>query len=67
MDAEAEAAKRFNKHLRRIAEALGGHIGGDYSHTYGFVCECGCSETAQLTLDEYDRRGGAWLPGHHPT
>ena len=63
MPRDAAAAKAFNQQLRVTAEALGGHPEG--GHEYGFVCECGCGETAMVTLSEYDRAGGAWLEGHH--
>lgn len=62
MPRSAEAARAFNRQLRVTAEALGGLRGDD--HRYGFVCECGCGETASLTLAGYDDQGGAWLEGH---
>ena len=64
MPQTAEAAKRFNRHLRETAATLGGP--GSANHEYGFACECGCGETARLTLGEYDRQGGAWSAGHKP-
>jgi hypothetical protein len=63
MPPTADAAKTFNNQLRATAEALGG-LGTD--HRYGFVCQCGCGETARLTLAQYDECGGAWLEGHQP-
>lgn len=63
MPSTADAAKAFNKQLRATAEALGG-LGVD--HRYGFVCECGCGETAKLSLAEYDEHGGALREGHEP-
>jgi hypothetical protein len=59
MPPTAEAARSFNKQLRATAEALGGSTEDD--HQYGFICECGCGQTAMLTLTEYDRQGGARL------
>lgn len=63
MPSTADAAKAFNKQLRATAEALGG-LGVD--HKYGFACECGCGETAKLSLAEYDEVGGALRDGHEP-
>jgi hypothetical protein len=30
----------------------------------GFFCECGCMGFAEVTLDEFEAAGGAWLEGH---
>jgi hypothetical protein len=63
MPPTAEAAKAFNRQLlRQTAAVLAGHAGG--GHEYAFLCECGCEQTATLTLPEYDRRGGVWEEGH---
>ena len=62
MPQTAEAAKAFNAQLRATAEVVGHSF--DQDHAYGFLCECGCEETAMRTLAEYDREGGAWLDGH---
>jgi len=64
MPLTAEAAAAFNRQLRTTAERLGAPAEGD--HLYGFVCECGCEETVELTLSAYDRQGGALLEGHKP-
>jgi hypothetical protein len=60
----AEAAQAFNRQLRQTAAVLAGQAGG--GHAYAFLCECGCEQTVNLTLPEYDRQGGAWVEGHKP-
>jgi len=32
----------------------------------GFLCECGCWGIVEITAAEYERAGGALLPGHTP-
>lgn len=59
-----EAAKSFNNQLRVTVVAVAGASAD--GHRYGFICECGCSETVMLVLAEYDEHGGAWLDGHEP-
>jgi hypothetical protein len=58
------AARGANKHLLSLAERL--HENERERHLIGFLCECGCMETATLTAAEYDRLGGAWRAGHKP-
>jgi Family of unknown function (DUF6527) len=59
----AEAAKAFNRQLRRIAALLAEQAGGGHEYAR-FVCECGCKQTVELKVSEYDRQGGAWLEAH---
>ena len=64
MPLTAEAATAFNRQLRTTAEALGTTATSE--HLFGFVCECGCDETVELTLTAYDQQDGAWREGHKP-
>jgi hypothetical protein len=57
-----DLARALNKQIRTLAKLLGGREPG---HKYGFLCECGCGETVQLTANRFDR-DGAWLDGHKP-
>jgi hypothetical protein len=66
MPSTAEAAKAFKRRLRQAAAMLAGQAGGGHEYAR-FVCECGCEQTVQLTLREYDQQGGAWLEGHKST
>jgi len=59
-----DAAKSFNNQLRVTVTAVAGASAD--GHVYGFLCECGCGETARLVLAAYDEQGGAWLEGHKP-
>jgi hypothetical protein len=58
-------AQAFNQQLRQTAAVLAGRAGG--GHEYALVCECGCGQTVEFTLHEYDRQGGAWVEGHEAT
>jgi hypothetical protein len=64
MPLTAGAATAFNRQLRTTAEALGTPAPSD--HLCGFVCECGCDETVELTLAAYDQQDGARREGHKP-
>jgi hypothetical protein len=57
-----EAAKRANAHLLGLAEPL--HENAREEHLIGFLCECGCMDTATVTAVEYETAGGAWRAGH---
>lgn len=57
-------AKAFNTQVRVTAIAIAGASAD--GHEYGFLCECGCEETVQLNLADYELQGGAWLDGHRP-
>ena len=61
---ETDIAKALNQEIRRIAETLADPGGDD--NPYAFVCECGCGQTVMISLDQFDREGGAWLEGHKP-
>jgi hypothetical protein len=61
---DRERAKAFNDQLRVTVVAVDGAFAD--GHEYGFLCECGCSETVMLVLADYDLQGGAWLEGHRP-
>jgi hypothetical protein len=60
-----EAAQRTNGHLLALAERQ--HATVRDQHLVGFLCECGCLDTATLTVVEYEAAGGAWRAGHKPT
>jgi hypothetical protein len=66
MPPTADAASSFNRQLRQIAASLAKRAGGGHEYAR-FVCECGCKQTVELAVREYDLRGGAWLEGHRPT
>jgi hypothetical protein len=66
MPSTAEAARAFNQQIRQIAATLAGQAGSGHEYAR-FVCECGCRQTVELMVSEYDRQGGAWLEGHRPT
>jgi hypothetical protein len=59
-----EAAKSANAQFLALAEEL--HVEARDEHLIGFLCECGCMETATLTAAEYETAGGAWCAGHKP-
>ena len=65
MSQSAEAAKAFNRQIRQTAATLAGQAGSGHDYAR-FVCECGCNQTVELLVTEYDRQGGAWLKGHKP-
>jgi hypothetical protein len=60
-----EAASRANGHLLGLAGRQ--HASAREDHLIGFLCECGCLDTATLTAAEYEAAGGAWCAGHRPT
>ena len=57
-----EAATNANRHLLALADER--HPEARDEHLVGFLCECGCLETATLTVAEYEAAGGAWCAGH---
>lgn len=59
-----EAAIRANRHLRALTERQGANERKE--RLVGFLCECGCLDTAALTIPEYEAAGGAWCAGHRP-
>lgn len=59
------AAKQANRHLFDLVERQ--HADEREQHLVGFLCECGCMDTATLTAVEYEAAGGAWCAGHKPT
>jgi hypothetical protein len=60
----ADIARQVNGHIREMAEALDSIVRDE--RPIGFFCECGCLETAEATLAEYEDQGGAWIEGHRP-
>jgi hypothetical protein len=58
------AAKRANDHLLAFVDVQ--HASERDQHLVGFLCECGCMDTATLTPAEYEAAGGAWCAGHKP-
>jgi hypothetical protein len=65
MSPTADQPTTFNRQLRQIAALLAEREGGGHEYAR-FVCECGCNQTVELAVTEYDRQGGAWLKGHEP-
>jgi hypothetical protein len=57
-----EAAKSANGHL--LALTAERHPDARDEHLVGFFCECGCLDTATLTVAEHEAAGGAWCAGH---
>jgi hypothetical protein len=60
----AEIARQANAHIREMAEQLDSLIPD--RRPIGFFCECGCMETASVTLAKYAAQDGAWIEGHRP-
>jgi hypothetical protein len=58
------AAKRANGHLLALTERQRGNSRDE--RLVGFLCECGCMDTATMTVSEYEGAGGAWCAGHKP-
>jgi hypothetical protein len=58
----SEPVRKLNVQIRKVIEWL--PHGKDCSP--GFFCECGCCESVELTLAEYDALRGkpVCLPGH---
>jgi len=51
-------------HLFSLAQQQ--HLNARDEHLVGFLCECGCMDTATLTIAEFEAAGGAWCAGHKP-
>jgi hypothetical protein len=56
-------ARLVNDEIRALAERL--HAPGE-THTYAWMCACGCFTIVSATLTEYDARGGQVLAAGHP-
>lgn len=53
-----EAAHAVNLKIAHVART------GNDGWRFDFLCECGCLEKVQLTVDEYAAAGEARAPGH---
>jgi hypothetical protein len=60
----SETVRNLNVQLRKVMKLLP----HDRDHPYNFYCECGCCDSVQLTIDEYDALGGkaVYRAGHAP-
>lgn len=57
-----DIARRANAHIAEMAESLDSIVKNP--RPIGFLCECGCLETAELTLADFRVSSGAWIEGH---
>jgi hypothetical protein len=59
----SETVRNLNTQLLKVMKLL-----HDRDHPYNFYCECGCCDSVQLTIDEYDALGGkaVYRAGHAP-
>jgi hypothetical protein len=57
-----DIARRANVHIAEMAEQLDSIVKNP--RPIGFLCECGCLGTAELTLADYGTAGGAWIAEH---
>lgn len=60
--ASTEIARRANAHMAEMAESLDSIVKNP--RPIGFLCECGCLGTAELTLVDFRASGGARIEGH---
>jgi hypothetical protein len=58
----ADIARRANVHIAEMAEQLDSIVHNP--RPIGFLSECGCLETAELTLADFRGAGGAWIVEH---
>jgi len=58
----SETVRKLNMQLRRVFKWLP----HDRGYPYNFYCECGCCESVQLTIAEYDALEDkpVYLAGH---
>ena len=59
---KAQLARELNAEIRQIGASLTEPDEAEEELT--FYCECGCMAPVRLTLNEFDKRGGALLEGH---
>jgi hypothetical protein len=60
----SETVRNLNTQLRKVMKLLP----HDHDDPYNFYCECGCCDSVQLSIDEYDALGGraVYRAGHAP-
>jgi hypothetical protein len=59
----AQLARIVNAKISELADRL--ETRSDAA-PLGFLCECGCWELVEISAAEYERKGGALIPGHTP-
>jgi len=57
-----DIARRANAHIAEMAESLDSIVKNP--RPIGFLCECGCLGTVELTLADFRASGGARIERH---